>query len=58
VLFVDCFSKYKPVANLVHTLDWRARNARRAAPADRDLLEEVLRRVVPLIGAAEMFSGD
>lgn len=46
------------VANLVHTLDWRARNARRAAPADQDLLEAVLRRVVPLIGAAEMFSGD
>ncbi len=38
-------------ANLVHTLDWRARKLKRAAPANQRLLDEVLSRLLPLIGA-------
>lgn len=39
------------VANLVHTLDWRERKAKRAAPADPVLLGETLARLLPLVGA-------
>lgn len=38
-------------ANLVHTLDWRERKAKRAAPPDLSLLHETLARLIPLIGA-------
>ena len=37
--------------NLVHTLDWRERKAKKAASADPALLQEVLGRLLPLIGA-------
>jgi len=37
--------------NLVHTLDWRERKAKKAASADPTLLQEVLARLLPLIGA-------
>lgn len=37
--------------NLVHTLDWRERKARKAASADPALLQEVLGRLLPLLGA-------
>ena len=39
------------VANLVHTLSWRDRKARLIAAADEGVLEQVLLRLVPLIGA-------
>lgn len=37
--------------NLVHTLDWRERRVKKAANADPMLLQEVLARLLPLIGA-------
>ncbi len=39
------------VTNLIHTLDWRERKAKKAAGADSKLQAEVLNRVLPLIGA-------
>ncbi|MFQ5661437.1 MAG: type II toxin-antitoxin system PemK/MazF family toxin [Gammaproteobacteria bacterium] len=39
------------VANLIHTLDWRSRKVKHAINAETGLLEEVLLRIIPLIGA-------
>ena len=39
------------VANLVHTLSWRDREAQLIAAAEDGILEQVLLRLVPLIGA-------
>jgi mRNA interferase MazF len=39
------------VANLIHTLSWRDRKAKLIAAADAGVLEQVLLRLVPLIGA-------
>lgn len=39
------------VTNLIHTLDWQDRKAKKAADSDPLLLAEVLSRVLPLIGA-------
>lgn len=39
------------VASLVHTLSWRDRKARLIAAAEEGVLEQVLLRLVPLIGA-------
>jgi len=38
-------------SNLVHTLDWRDRKVKKAVNADPLLLQEVLARLIPLIGA-------
>ena len=38
-------------ANLVHTLDWRERKAKKAAEAEPGVMEQVLLRLIPLIGA-------
>ncbi len=37
--------------NLVHTLDWRQRKIKQAASADMVLVNEVLARLLPLLGA-------
>lgn len=37
--------------NLVHTLDWRERKAKQAAPPDTMLFRETLARLLPLLGA-------
>lgn len=37
--------------NLVHTLDWRERKAKKAADSDPVLLQETLSRLLPLLGA-------
>ena len=39
------------VANLVHTLSWRDRKANLIAAAEDGVLEQVLLRLVPLLGA-------
>jgi mRNA interferase MazF len=39
------------VANLIHTLDWRARKIKKAATAEPGVMEDVLARIIPLIGA-------
>ena len=44
-------------ANLIHTLDWRVRKVKKAATAGAEVMEEVLARVVPLIGASRLISG-
>lgn len=41
-------------ANLIHTLDWRARQVRLAARAEVGLMDEVLVRLIPLIGASDL----
>lgn len=38
-------------ANLITTLDWRVRKVKKAATAEHGVSEEVLLRVIPLIGA-------
>ncbi len=38
-------------SNLVTTLDWRVRKVKKAATAEVGVFEEVLLRVIPLIGA-------
>lgn len=38
-------------ANLVHTLDWRARKVKLVAKAAEGVMTEVLLRLIPLIGA-------
>jgi mRNA interferase MazF len=38
-------------ANLVHTLSWRDREARLIGQAETGVLEQVLLRLIPLIGA-------
>lgn len=42
-------------ANLVHTLDWRQRKVKKAAVAEKGVMEAVLARLVPLIGADRIF---
>ncbi len=39
------------VSNLIHTFDWNTRNVKRAARGETGLLDEVLVRLLPLIGA-------
>lgn len=45
-------------ANLIHTLDWRVRKVKKAAPAEPGVMDEVLARVVPLISADRLMRGD
>lgn len=42
-------------ANLIHTLDWRQRRAKKIVDAEPGLLDEVLFRLIPLIGADQLF---
>ncbi|WP_462322021.1 type II toxin-antitoxin system PemK/MazF family toxin [Halochromatium sp.] len=44
-------------ANLIHTLDWRARKLKKVAAAESGVLEQVLLRLMPLIGAEQLISG-
>ncbi len=42
-------------ANLIHTLDWRARAVKKVAVADPGVVNEVLMRLLPLIGTDRIF---
>ncbi|MFZ1829328.1 MAG: type II toxin-antitoxin system PemK/MazF family toxin [Candidatus Competibacteraceae bacterium] len=42
-------------ANLVMTLDWTQRKARKAAEAEPGVMDAVLLRLLPLIGAERLF---
>ena len=42
-------------ANLIQTLSWRERKAKLIAEAGAGVLEEVLFRLLPLIGADRLF---
>ena len=49
---VDNLDKPSIVAsNLIQTLSWRERNAKLIAPAEKGVLDQVLIRIIPLIGA-------
>ena len=39
------------VASLIHTLSWKERKAKMITCAEQGVLEQVLLRVIPLIGA-------
>ena len=41
-------------ANLIQTLSWKERKAKMIAPAEDGVVEQVLLRLLPLIGAAEV----
>ncbi len=43
-------------ANLVMTMDWTQRKAKRQAQAEPGVLENVLQRLLPLIGAEILFA--
>jgi mRNA interferase MazF len=43
-------------ANLIHTLDWRARNIEKAAEGEPGLMMAVLTCLIPLIGADRLFA--
>jgi len=43
-------------ANLIHTLDWRARNVKKAAEGEPGLMMAVLACLIPLIGADRLFA--
>ena len=43
-------------ANLVMTMDWTQRKAKKEAKADSGVLENVLQRLLPLIGAERLFA--
>ncbi|MHB8696739.1 MAG: type II toxin-antitoxin system PemK/MazF family toxin [Sulfuricaulis sp.] len=44
------------VTNLIHTLDWRARDVKKCACAEPGIFDEVLVRLIPLIGADRLFT--
>jgi mRNA interferase MazF len=43
-------------ASLVQTLSWKDRKAKFIVKAEDDVIKEVLMRLIPLIGASELFS--
>lgn len=43
-------------SNLVTTLDWRAQKVKKVATAEAGVYEEVLLRIIPLIGADQVVS--
>ena len=44
------------VANLVHTLDWKERNVKKIAVAEKEVLTDTLLRLLPLIGASQLLT--
>lgn len=38
-------------SNLIHTLDWRVRKVKKVAEGDPGVMNEVILRIIPLIGA-------
>jgi len=45
-------------ANLIHTLNWRERKVKKVASAEPGVMNEVILRVLPLIGAAQVLAGE
>jgi mRNA interferase MazF len=43
-------------SNLIQTLSWKDRSAKRIAPAENGVLEQVLLRIIPLIGADQVIA--
>lgn len=44
-------------ANLIQTLAWKDRKAKRIAPAEKGVMEQVILRILPLIGADRVIPG-
>jgi len=42
-------------ANLIHTFDWRVRGVKKAARGEPGLMDDVLVRLIPLIGVDALF---
>lgn len=45
------------VANLIHTLDWRVRKVNKETEAESGVMDEVLIRLIPLIGVDQVIEG-
>jgi mRNA interferase MazF len=43
-------------ANLINTLDWSERKVKKVAEAEQGVMEEVIFRIIPLIGADRVIS--
>ncbi len=43
-------------SNLIHTLDWRQRKAKRITNAQKGVMDDVLLRLIPLIGADRLIN--
>lgn len=43
-------------ANLIHTLDWRTRKVNKVTVGDPGVMDEVILRLIPLIGADQVIS--
>ena len=41
-------------ANLIHTLDWRMRQVKKETEAEPGVMDEVLIRLIPLIGVDQI----
>ena len=41
-------------ANLIHTLDWRMRKVKKETEAEPGVMDEVLMRLIPLIGVDQV----
>jgi mRNA interferase MazF len=41
-------------ANLIHTLDWRVRKVKKETEAEPGVMDEVLIRLIPLIGVDQV----
>lgn len=51
---IECLAKPSVVASsIIQTLSWSDRKAKRIAKVDNEILEAVLQRLLPLIGASE-----
>ncbi|MFA0001480.1 type II toxin-antitoxin system PemK/MazF family toxin [Vibrio sp. 10N.261.46.A3] len=44
-------------ASVIQTMSWKARNAKKITIAEAGVIEEVLLRIIPLIGADKLFEG-
>jgi len=40
-----------PASSLIQTLSWKNRKAKRIAPAEKGVMDQVILRILPLIGA-------
>ena len=52
---LDCPSVV--ASNLITTMDWKERKAKKVAKAPKGVFDEVLARIIPLIGAENIFDG-
>ncbi len=44
-------------SNLINTLDWRARKVKKVAEGEEGIMDEVILRIIPLIGVDRVING-